>query len=217
MGYDAVVFDNDGVLTELTAVSVLRAASRETLEAHGVTDPTDEDVETITLSAKSAALDRLGAKYDLDVDALWATRDGTAAAHQIAEIRAGRKALYDDFDAVRALDQPLGIVSSNQHETIEAILAEFDLHDLFETYYGREPTTESIRLKKPNPHYIDRALSDLGTRDALYVGDSESDVVAAQNAGIDSAYVARPHRPADYLDVEPTHLLDGLDDLHDIV
>ena len=54
-------------------------------------------------------------------------------------------------------------------------------------------TVESLERKKPNTHYVERALSDLDADAALYVGDSESDVVAADRAGLDSAFVRRPH------------------------
>jgi len=45
------------------------------------------------------------------------------------------------------------------------------------------------------------------------VGDDESDVVAAHRAGIDSAFIRRPHRRDADLDVEPTYVIDDLHDL----
>jgi len=59
-------------------------------------------------------------------------------------------------------------------------------------------------------------LSDLRADTALLVGDSESDVVAARNAGIDSAYIHRPHRDG-ALTVTPTYEIDSLSDLPDVV
>ena len=84
-------------------------------------------------------------------------------------------------------------------------------------YYGREPTLSGIERMKPDPHYLEGALSDLKLdpdRDGvLYVGDSESDVVAAAAAGIDSAFVRRPHRRDSDLHATPTHEVRGLDEL----
>ena len=65
--------------------------------------------------------------------------------------------------------------------------------------------------------YLDRALSDLGTRDALYVGDSGVDVEAATRAGVDSAFVRRDHR-ADYpLRAEPDYEVPDLAALADLL
>ncbi len=41
-------------------------------------------------------------------------------------------------------------------------------------------------------------------RDALYVGDSETDVLAAHNAGLDSIFLRREHSADVTLSVEPT-------------
>lgn len=106
-------------------------------------------------------------------------------------------------------------MSDNHHGTVEFVLDVFDLRSAFDTYYGREKTVESLRLKKPKPHYLERALTDLAPESALYVGDSASDVRAADR-GLDSALVRRPHcRGLDRID--PTHEADDLRDVARIV
>jgi phosphoglycolate phosphatase-like HAD superfamily hydrolase len=107
-------------------------------------------------------------------------------------------------------------VSNNHHSTIAFVLDFFDLRSLFETYYGREKTIESLRVKKPNPHYIERALADLDSESALYVGDSESDVIAAHDAGIDSAFVRRPHSRTVDLSTDPTYEVQSLYELPEL-
>jgi len=102
---------------------------------------------------------------------------------------------------------------SIQHATIEYILDTFDLRWQFDTWYGREPTLESLERKKPEPYYLEQALADLGTENALFVGDSESDVLAAENVGIDSAFVRRSHSADVNLPVEPTIEITSLTDL----
>ena len=220
MRYDALIFDNDGVLTTLTDRSILREAIVSAFAEFDVTDPPAEHCEAL-LNVTVADLRSACLPYALDEEAFWYTRDAKAAAAQCAEIEAGRKTLYDDVEALRSLadDVKLGVVSNNQHETIEYILDFFELDTLFETYYGREPTVDGIRRKKPRPYYLERALGDLDTdaEDALYVGDSSMDVLAAERAGIDSAFVRRPHRSAYELDAEPTYELESLHELDPLV
>ncbi|RBI61702.1 HAD family hydrolase [halophilic archaeon] len=216
MTYDAIVFDNDGVLVEPPAEDVLVAAARDAFAEVGVESPDEHHVEAMVRGVTPDRLREVCDAYDLDPATFWRARDRTAAAAQRRELRAGRTATYDDVTALASLDRPFGVVSTNQHETVEFVLDRFELPE-FETYYGRPPTIESLRRKKPNPHYLDAALADLGVSDALFVGDSESDVLAAANTGVDSAFVRRPHREGYALDAEPTHEIAGLDELPALV
>lgn len=215
MTYDAVVFDNDGVLVRRTSYDVLMDASETTFEQFGV-DPHPDHVDVMAAGVDPGQVAEIGAEYGIDPDHLWEIRDRAGTLAQKTEVYEGRKTMYEDLHELDDLDLEYGIVSSNQQATVDFILEHFDVADRFETAYGREPTIESLRRRKPNPHYIERALSDLGTKNALFVGDNESDIRAANNAGIDSAFIRRPHREDWYLNVEPTHDIDGLGDLHDI-
>jgi len=216
MVYDAIVFDNDGVLVGRTSYDVLHEAAWDAFEALSVADPEPEHVESMVVGVSPATVEDVCSTYDLTPREFWAMRDRTAFEAQRREVHEGNKRLYDDVEVLRELSAPLGIVSSNQHETVEFLLDHFGVADLFDTAYGREPTVESLRLKKPNSHYIDRALADLGAETALFVGDNESDIEAANNAGIDSAFIRRPHRTDWDLSVTPTYDIDGLADLHAI-
>jgi HAD superfamily hydrolase (TIGR01549 family) len=202
--YEAVVFDMDGVLLTMTDGAVIDRAVREAFAAFGA-EPTDEAVEPF---ARADADGLAGAcePFDLDPDAVWPAREWAACWLQAREMDAGRKRPYDDAtEALDALDAGVGLVSNNQHHTVGHALDRFDLGGHFGTAYGRGHTVEALRRRKPDPHYLNRALSDLGTRDALYVGDSRVDLEAAARAGVDSAFVRRDHR-ADYrLPVEPDY------------
>jgi HAD superfamily hydrolase (TIGR01549 family) len=216
MSYEAVLFDNDGVLVEPIERSVLRRATWEAFDALGVSDPDPDDVNRLAIGVTPDLLSSVCATYGLDPARFWRARDYHSSHAQRVELRAGRAALYDDFDAVRDIDTPRGIVSSNQQDTVEFMHDFFATRDLFATAYGRDPTIRSLARKKPDPYYLHRALSDLNVDAALFVGDSESDVLAAQNAGLDAAFVRRPHRESYELSVDPTYEIDGLADLLDI-
>ena len=211
MTYEAVVFDNDGVLTVPTERTVYRAGVRAAFEEFGA-DPAAEAIDGL-FRGSLTGVRRVCEAHDVDHEAFWPRHEVHVSDAQREALEAGAKTLYEDFEALRTLDVPLAVVSNNQHATIEHIVEVFELDDLFEVAYGREPTVEGIRRKKPSPYYLERALSDLGVDSALYVGDSNVDVLAADRAGIDSAFVRRPHR-ADYpLTADPTHELDSLHDL----
>lgn len=209
--YDAVVFDNDGVLVEPTERRVLREAIRETYEEFDVS-PGDEAVEAL-LGVTRDSINELAAEFDVDAAEFWHRRDMLTSRAQCESIRNGGKPLYEDIDALDELVPDLGVVSNNQHRTIEFILDHYDLHPHFETHYGREPTLDGIDRKKPNSYYIERALTDLDTRNALYVGDSGVDVLAAREAGLDCAFIRRPHREDYELPAAPTYEIRSLADL----
>ena len=215
--YDAVIFDNDGVLLELTGMPPHYEGAREAFAAVGVDDPAEEDVEAMSLGVTVPDLQRVCERYGLDPERFWRARDRKLARLQQDEMRAGRKEPYDDIDALSALDLPLGVVSSNQDATVEFAFEYFGLGRHFETIYGRPPTVESLRRKKPEPYYLEQALSDLGVRDALYVGDSETDIQAAHAAGIDAAFVRRSHRADTVLSSTPDYEVDGLEAIVKVV
>jgi len=208
--YDAILLDNDGVLVEPPSHETLREATRAAFEAVGVDDADERHVEDVMHGVTPELLGEVCGAYGIDRASFWEARDRRAAAAQRAEFRDGDRDRYDDVAALAALDQAFGVVSSNQHTMIEFILEYFEFEALFDTYYGRELAVESVRRKKPNPHYLERALDDLGTESALFVGDSESDVEAARRAGLDSAFVRRPHREGLELSVEPTYEVEDL-------
>jgi len=211
--YEAVVFDNDGVLLELTGLDLHRRAARDAFQRVGVSDPDDEHVEAMSIGVTVPKLEAVCDHYGLDPPEFWHMRDSLMARRQQDAIRRGEKGVYDDVGTLDALDRPMGIVSSNQQATVEFGLQTFDLAGHFETIHGRGPAVESLRRKKPDPYYLRQALDDLGTTDALYVGDSETDVQAAHAAGVDAAFIRRPHRADEELSVEPDYEIDDLTDL----
>lgn len=212
--YDAVVFDNDGVLVGRTPFDTLREAAWDAFVSLGVDDPDLAHVDDVAVGVDPATLADICDRYGVDPGEFWRIRDETASAAQVAAARKGQKTPYDDVDALRYLDASLGVVSSNQQATVDAILDHFGLAGQFEVAYGREPSIVSLSRKKPSPYYIERALEDLDAETAIFVGDNETDVRAADNAGIDSAFVRRPHRRSIELSCQPTY---EIDDLHDLV
>jgi HAD superfamily hydrolase (TIGR01549 family) len=218
--YDVVVFDMDGVLVRPTEPGVIDRAAREAVTA--VDAPAADALVDAFARTATGEFDAVCEPHGLDPAAVWRERERAAARLQAAEIDAGRKTPYDDVGVLDRLDARLGVVSNNQHATVETVLDRFGLGRRVETAYGREPTLAGARRRKPDPHYVERALADLGVdggadrRRALYVGDSRVDVTAAARAGVDSAFLRRSHRRGYELDRSPTHEFGGLEGLLDL-
>jgi HAD superfamily hydrolase (TIGR01549 family) len=214
---DAVLFDNDGVLVDPPADETKRAAARDAFREVGVETPATDHLDAIIGSVTPDLLHEVAAAYDLDPGELWDARERHDERSQFEQFEAGARSTYEDVGVVSELDHPRGIVSSNHHSTVAFILDYFDLGGAFDTYYGRPMTIESLTLKKPNPYYLDRALADLDATSGVYIGDSESDVVAAHRAGLDSVFLRREHNRGLELSVEPTYEVESLDALPGLV
>lgn len=214
--YNAILFDNDGVLVQPPKYRTQVAATRAAFRSVGVENPSDAHVDDIVSGPTVDRLRTICAVYGVDVRSFWKARERFDEEAQFEQFERGDRCRYDDVTAIDSIPQPCGVVSNNHHSTIEFVLEKFDLQSLFETYYGREKTVESLELKKPNTHYLERALSDLGGGPALYIGDKESDIIAANRAGMDSVFVNRPHNGATERSTTPTYEVDTLGAIADI-
>lgn len=209
--YDAVLFDKDGVLVELTELETIYDAVEDAFGEFGV-EPTRNEVERLVGCDAEEVVEVCG-RYGVDPGEFWRKRDAKVSSVQRDAFDAGNKNPYVDIDVVEriAAEHTVGVVSNNQRATVDHVLEGLGVE--VETSYGREHSLESLRRKKPSPHYVERALEDIGTRDAVYVGDSHKDVVAAHRAGVDSAFVRREHRSDVTLETQPTY---EVGDLHEL-
>ncbi|MDY6770670.1 MAG: HAD family hydrolase [Candidatus Nanohaloarchaea archaeon] len=220
MAYDSVIFDNDGVLLDIyNGPDRFDEEIKQLLAGFGVLDPDEDDVETLTRIGNPEDQREVCEKYGIDFAEFWRRRERRSLEYQQEMIEEGKRQLYTDFNAVELLYEnlPLAVVSNNQRDFVSFILQRFRVDYLFETVYGREPDWRSLQRLKPDAHYIQQAMEDLGVSDPLYVGDSGVDVEAAQNAGIDVAFIRRPHRDGYELYHEPTHKIASLHDLLDLI
>lgn len=220
--YEAIVFDMDGVLVRRHAdyPDVYRQAVREAFEAFDV-DPDASDVDEFYAGANKTH-ERMTAaceRHDLDLATFWPERERCTSILQQRMFERGTRAAFDDCEVLTELarEHRLAIVSNNQQATVDAVLEQFDVCDAFDVAYGREPSLEGYERTKPEPYYVERALSELGTRDALFVGDGEADVLAARETGLDCAFLTRGDDDVDGLAAEPTYVIDGLDELLSVV
>ncbi|MCC6155748.1 MAG: HAD-IA family hydrolase [Candidatus Hydrogenedentes bacterium] len=106
--------------------------------------------------------------------------------------------LYNDvlptLDALRVLNIPIAIVS-NWDSRLPRLLRAMGIADRFEFIL----TSAEAGVSKPSPQIFEQALARLGlpAHEALHIGDSlDDDVIAAQNAGLQSLHIARNAAPS---------------------
>ncbi len=217
MGYDGLLLDHDGVIVSLGEREALTRAAREALRDVGVAEPDPAAVETFQVSVEADDLARVAEDLEVDPATLWRHRDDRVAEALRAEVRADRKVPYDDASVLRDLSLPVGVVSNNQTRVVEFVLDHYDLRAAVDTVRAREPTPASLARKKPEPTYLEAAMETLGVETPLYVGDSESDVIAGRRAGVDVAFIRRAHRDGQELGVEPDFEVSDLHEVGDLL
>jgi len=216
--YDVVLFDMDGVVLESPGIdpAIRSRALDDVLDDRGLAVPSAlrERLERDTYDeAFRAACEELA----VGPRPLFRAREERSAERAIERLAAGAGRLHRDVEALDALSDraTLGLVSNNYHPTVEFVVDHFRL-DTFAFVRGRDPGPDGFRRRKPNPHYLDEALDALDATDGIYVGDRATDVLAAERAGIDSAFLRRDHNADRDLSVEPTVEIGSLRDLLDI-
>lgn len=179
---DALLLDFDGPICSVFAGFPARVVAdhlREVLAEGGYTDlPTEVDqaADPFVVLFHAAALGDQEARY-------------VESAFRALEADAVRSAkpTTGSHDLIRAWSQtgrPVAIVSNN---SVDAITAYLDLHDLrSDTATISARTSPDIRLLKPNRHLVDNAAATLGVRPTrcVLVGDSPGDIYAARAANV---------------------------------
>ena len=127
----------------------------------------------------------------VDPDAFW------PAFHAVEDPAARAEATYLHDDAARLLDRvnevggPTGLVTHCQEFLADPVLDRLDLGGRFDAVVCCTDETGW----KPAPDPIEVAMEALGVDPGrgrgYYVGDGESDVAAAWNAGLDAVHVER--------------------------
>ncbi|WP_306057138.1 HAD family hydrolase [Natronococcus wangiae] len=214
---DAILFDMDGVILEGagTPLSVYERAADATIESLEL-EPTERqrrDLRDHGYANVETACGALG----VDPTAFWRRKEDEASRLAAERIRSGERGIYDDVDALEMLAErtTLALVSNNRHETA-AFVADH-LSAPFAAARGRDPTAAGWRRRKPKPDYLLETLAELGVDDGLYVGDRETDVTAAEEAGLEPAYLRRSHNADEPLPSGAACKLETLSDLGGIL
>ncbi len=180
MKYKAVIFDLDGTL--LDTLADIRSSLNQSLRRFGLREQTPEEVRAHVGngSGRLVELSIPDGHENPVYDALLADYGAWYEAHCRVETR--------PYPGVVGLMRRLGeagafcaVVSNKPDAAVKTLCAEF-FAGLAADAVGERP---GIR-RKPAPDTVLAALEELGTdrSDAVYVGDSEVDIMTARSAGI---------------------------------
>lgn len=175
--YDAYLFDWDGTLA-CTADIWLEATKRE-LAVEGITI---SDAENARHLGSFEWFSETGLPRYI-VEEL-SSRVVAAAQRRLSEV-----ALYDSaaelLTTLHRAGRKLALVTSTGPDSLEMSMGRHNIGELFDTIV----TGQDVSHTKPDPEGILLALDRLHVEPtrAIMLGDTRNDILAAHNAGIDSA------------------------------
>ncbi|GGM99672.1 hydrolase [Lentzea pudingi] len=204
-GIDALLLDFDGPVCSVFAgfpAPVVADQLREVLHEgmHGPL-PTDieKTVDPFEVFKYAALLGTYEARF----------LEAALTAHEVEAVKTAQPT-PGAIEAIRKWHnsgRPIAIVSNNSTIAIEAYLSLQDTSSGI-SIFGRDSfDPEDL---KPNPKRVLDAISLLGIQNdqCVLVGDSVSDVLAANAAGVKCiAYANRPHKTKDLLDAGPSCII----------
>ena len=92
-------------------------------------------------------------------------------------------------EALNGIKHPMGIVSNKTHEFLQIEIDHLGWRGHFETAIGAGHADKDKPHTAPMLMAINGLKGDLSPQDILYIGDTETDLLTAQNMGCDVALV----------------------------
>jgi HAD superfamily hydrolase (TIGR01509 family) len=210
--YDAYLFDWDGTVAQ-TLGAWLKIA-KETFSGYGI-QAGDKDIVRLVFGRARAGLLELGIPEE-DFEGIfkgWTT----AAQREMPQVP-----LYPGMPQVLAAcklrGKKLAVITATIRPVTQKVLDGHGLNDAFDVVV----TGDEVRAHKPDPEGILFVLDHLGVpkHRAVMFGDSEKDILAAHNAGIDSVLFYPPehkvfHTLAELQADKPTYTIHAWKELLD--
>lgn len=218
MDYDLICFDLDGTLVD-TAPEIAEAVNRA-LEAHGITRrPVDEIVLLIgngTADLMRRLLQRMVQEHVAVADTVRLPELLTTLDRCYAQTTGTRARMYPGCEQaladLRRAGLRLACVTNKELHHAQAVLRVTGIDVCFDLVIGGD----SLPDKKPHASVLRHATGTLGVSPArcAHVGDSQTDVLAARNAGVAAwavPYGYNAGRPI--ADAQPDRIFQSLGDV----
>lgn len=200
--YNYILFDWDGCLAK--SLDIALGAYKKTFSDRG-----------ISLSDKTITHDIFGDWKAAEKLGITNTKQYWKEWHDELNKKYPQVELYEHVQEVlgelKRRKKRLALISSSHLQTIEAPLKRLKLTELFEVIL----TVDDVIKEKPDPEMVNKAIEAMCgvKKESIIVGDSKSDLEAANNAGIDSLLFYPKHNEIFY-DLEilksyhPTYIID---------
>jgi HAD superfamily hydrolase (TIGR01549 family) len=163
---------------------------RPELERHGIS----LDYELYSKTARLELPRTYVRKFGIDPVELWKIIDRANNRYRRRMLAEGKIKAFPDVSALeelKRLNLKLAAVSNASLENTLLVLRAFGLERYFDLVLGKDYS--NLDGVKPSPYLIQKALERLSLRpdEALVVGDSLNDIIAAHRAGVKAVNVIR--------------------------
>lgn len=178
--YTTYIFDLDGTITDTLVVWL--GIFRDCLVQCGITPPDDKTLSQHTHDFRQMIL--LGLSEEK-------LHDFTLLAHKIANERLPKASFhvgaYEVLESIKNKGKNIAIFSSLDRPIFEPAISFRELNKLADVLIAGT----DVPYRKPHPAGIIKALDDLNIpkrdyKNAVYIGDKDTDIQAAHGAGIDA-------------------------------
>lgn len=213
----AVIFDLDGTLVD-TAPDLM-GATNHVLESLGRRPITMDEVRSFVGHGARALLTRglaatggLPEGYDVEPDYV---RFVEYYAQNIAEGSTPFPGLIQLLDRLKAEGFGLGVCTNKLEGLSVQLLDALKLSP----YFGAVVGPDTLGIAKPDPRPFREAVSRLGliAPRALMVGDSETDILTARNAGVPVIAVPFGYTPRPVQDFGPDRMISHFDEAYEAI
>jgi pyrophosphatase PpaX len=174
--YEYFLLDWDGNLAK--TLDVWLEACKTVMEKRGLR-PSDTEIG----ASFGAFIEYLGRWGVTDIEAAFDEMD-SIAKQKLPEVE-----LYPDalevLERLKDAGKKLALITTSSHENIAHLLAKHNVSRFFDVIIAGD----DVQQHKPNPEPLEKALQLLGAKDkrlAVMIGDSDKDIGAAKNTGVDS-------------------------------
>lgn len=215
--YDGIIFDQDGVLLDsgINKFYWMDEIRAEEARKKGF-DFSIEDAKKIVKANSPEPVEELLQKKGMN----WSHIKQLELAvenQKIEKIEHGEISLFPEVkDVLRTLDKKKAVVTNAPLLSTRLNLRYFGISKEFDVVNA--PHTDDMKnffsRKKPKPVMIRETIEMMNLENPLMVGDTGSDLKAAENAGIDSLHI---NSYGFETDVEPNYTADSVKEVLDVV
>ncbi len=174
-----ILFDLDGTLIDST--EAILESFHNSFDVYEMQHPSDEAIKALIGHPLDVMYKELGVK-EAEV---WEYVDTYKEHYRVISTQK-TELLENALEAVRIASEiaKIGIVTTKTGKYSQVLLEHFGIMDKFEVLIGRE----HVEKPKPDAEPILKALEsfDIQSEEIWMVGDTEMDLLSAQNAGVNS-------------------------------